>query len=64
MLEEANMWSGRGEYDDVAGAAQAVIARNAAHREEQAAAVELDDRPGPQRDYLALSHQRRHDFIA
>lgn len=40
MLEEANMWSGRGEYDDVAGAAQAVIARNAAHREEQAAAVE------------------------
>ncbi|HSG38679.1 MAG TPA: TetR/AcrR family transcriptional regulator [Thermoanaerobaculia bacterium] len=29
-----------------------------------AASVELDDRPGPQRDYLALSHQRRHDFIA
>jgi AcrR family transcriptional regulator len=29
-----------------------------------AASVEFDDRPGPQRDYLVHSHQRRHDFIA
>jgi AcrR family transcriptional regulator len=29
-----------------------------------AASVELDDRPGPLRDYLVHSHQRRHDFVA
>lgn len=28
-----------------------------------AASVELDDRPGPLRDYLVHSHQRRYDFI-
>lgn len=29
-----------------------------------AAAVEFDDRPGPQRDYLQDAHRRRFDFIA
>lgn len=28
-----------------------------------AASVELDDRPGPLRDYLVHSHHRRYDFI-
>ncbi|HEX6901077.1 MAG TPA: TetR/AcrR family transcriptional regulator [Thermoanaerobaculia bacterium] len=28
-----------------------------------AASVEFDDRPGPLRDYLVHSHQRRYDFI-
>jgi AcrR family transcriptional regulator len=29
-----------------------------------AAAVEFDDRPGPQRDYLQQAHRRRFEFIA
>jgi hypothetical protein len=29
-----------------------------------AAAVELDDRPGPQRDFLQEAHRRRFAFIA
>lgn len=29
-----------------------------------AASVEFDDRPGPQRDFLALAHRRRFDFMA
>jgi hypothetical protein len=29
-----------------------------------AAAVEFDDRPGPQRDYLAAAHRKRSQFLA
>lgn len=29
-----------------------------------AASVEFDDRPGPQREFLAASHRRRFDFMA
>lgn len=32
MLDEANLWSGRGEYDDIASASAAVLERNEKNR--------------------------------